>query len=84
MKTVTLEQLDPSTSQWLREASKDEPILVTDRGTPIITLTPTPPARQTGGFNNRVLRPGFEAIMNRPIGGTSIDDIISQDREDRL
>ena len=49
-----------------------------------MTLTPTPPARRTGGFNNRVLRPGFEAIMNRPVGGTSIDDIIAQDREDRL
>ncbi len=85
MKTVTLEQLDPSTSAWLREASRDEPVTITDHGTPIITLTPVPPApRPNGGFANRVLRPGFEAIMNRPVGGTSIDEIIAQDREDRL
>ena len=85
MKTILIEDLDPRTSEWLREASRHEQVVVTDHGTPIMTIKPVPSvARPAGGFRNRVLLPEFEAMMNRPIGGTDSTDILSQDREDRL
>ena len=85
MKTIALEQLDPSASQWLRSASLNEPIIVTDQGKPILTLTITPPPEAEGGGSmaRRVLRPGYAELMNRPVGGTGITEILEQDREDR-
>jgi antitoxin (DNA-binding transcriptional repressor) of toxin-antitoxin stability system len=85
MQTIALEQLDASASQWLRRATFHEPIIVTDNGRPILTLTITPPPRADsgGGLAHRVLLPGFAELMNRPIGGTGITEILEQDREDR-
>jgi len=37
---VTLEQLDPSTGRWLREASAHDGIIVTDHGRPLLTISP--------------------------------------------
>jgi prevent-host-death family protein len=80
MKTVTIEELDPKTGQWLREVSRHDYITVTDHGKPIVTLQPVPAA----GGGTRVLLPEFKAIMNKPIGGTDSSEIIAEDREDRL
>jgi antitoxin (DNA-binding transcriptional repressor) of toxin-antitoxin stability system len=85
MQTIALEQLDPSASQWLRQASLNEPIVVTEQGTPIltVTITPAPNTAAGDGLARRVLRPGFAKLMNKPIGGTGITEILEQDREDR-
>ena len=85
MKTVTLQQLDPSTSQWLREASQHDRVIVTDHGTPLLTVTVRPPptaSRPGGSLANRVLLPEFAAIMvGLGRGGTDSTQIISEDRE---
>ena len=86
MKTVTIEELDGKTGQWLRDAVHHEQVVVTDHGLPIVTVSPYPnPARPAngGGFRNRVLLPEYEAIMNQPVAGTDSSEIISEDREDR-
>ncbi len=83
MKTIPIEQLDPSASQWLRQAAQDEPIVVTENGKPILTLTITPPEPPFRGMAARVLLPEFEKIMNKRVGGTGITEILEQDREDR-
>ena len=80
MKTVTIEELDPKTGQWLREASRHDQVTVTDRGKPIVTVQPAPAI--TRGM--RVLLPDFKAIMNKPVGGTDSTEIIAEDRDDRL
>lgn len=87
MKTVTIEELDRTTGLWLREAVHHERIVVTDRGQPIVTVSPypsptSPPGR--GGFRNRALLPEYERIMNLPVGGTDSSEILLQDREDRM
>ena len=87
MKTVTIEELDDKTGQWLREAAHHQQIIVTDHGRPIATVSsfprPASPA-PSGGFRNRVLLPEYENTMNQPVAGTDSSEIISQDREDRL
>ena len=87
MKTVLLEELDPRMSEWLLETSRHEQVVVTDRGRPIVTITPmTPVAPRTGGsLAHRVLLPEFAAVMKGlGSGGTDSTEMISQDREDRL
>jgi antitoxin (DNA-binding transcriptional repressor) of toxin-antitoxin stability system len=81
MKTVMIEELDPKTGQWLREASQHDQVMVMDQGKPIITLHGTQP---TATKRMRQLLPEFAAIMNKPIGGADITRILAEDREDRL
>jgi antitoxin (DNA-binding transcriptional repressor) of toxin-antitoxin stability system len=80
MKTVTIEELDPKTGQWLREASRHDQVTVTDDGKPIVTVYPAPAMAK----GTRVILPEFRAIMNKPVGGTDTTQIIAEDREDRL
>ncbi len=82
MKTVPLEELDPRTGAWLREAGAQDGVLVTKQGEPFITIEPSPssvPKRTR--FNDWVLLPEFAAIMGQLSGGTDSTDIISQDRD---
>jgi antitoxin (DNA-binding transcriptional repressor) of toxin-antitoxin stability system len=84
MKTILLEELDPQTSEWLREASRHEQVVVTAHGKPIMTvrITPEPLASRTGGsLERRVLSPVFTAIMKGlGRGGTDSAIAISEDR----
>lgn len=81
MKTVSIEELDPKTGQWLCDASRHAYVTITDHGKPIVTLQSVP---HSSGNGTRVLLPEFQAIMNKRIGGTDSTDIIGHDREDRL
>jgi antitoxin (DNA-binding transcriptional repressor) of toxin-antitoxin stability system len=85
MKTILLEELDPRTSEWLREASRHEQLIVTDHGAPIMTLTITsePVAPPAGGsLQGRILSPAFQAIMKGlGRGGTDSAIAISEDRD---
>jgi antitoxin (DNA-binding transcriptional repressor) of toxin-antitoxin stability system len=69
----------------LRQAVREEQVIVTDHGRPVAAVSAYPgqPANG-GGFRNRVLLPAYEAVMNQPAGGTDSTEIISQGREDRL
>jgi antitoxin (DNA-binding transcriptional repressor) of toxin-antitoxin stability system len=87
MKTMTIEELDEKTERWLREAARQEQVVVTDHGRPFATVSRYPgPGRPSasGGFRNRVLLPQYEAIMNQPVGGVDSTEMISQDRGERL
>jgi antitoxin (DNA-binding transcriptional repressor) of toxin-antitoxin stability system len=85
MKTILLEELDPRTSEWLREASRHEQVLVTAHGKAImtVTITPEPAAAAKGGsLQGRVLSPAFRAVMNGlGAGGTDSAVAISEDRD---
>lgn len=85
MKTILLEELDPRTSEWLREASQHDRVIVTDHGTPIMTVTITPEpvvAAASGSLQRRALSPAFQAIM-KGLGSRGTDSAvaISEDRE---
>ena len=88
MKTILLEELDPRTSEWLREASRYEQLIVTDHGTPIMTVTITPPPDVPGlggSLQGRVLSPAFRAIMNGlGSGGTDSAIAMAEDRNREL
>ena len=85
MKTILLEELDPRTSEWLRETSRHEGVIVMEAGAPMLTITPAgsaqpPPARS----RKRILLPEFEAIMDQlGRGGTDSGQMISEDRDRR-
>jgi len=86
MKTMTIEELDEKTGQWLREAARQEQVVVTDHGRPLATVSRYSASRQPAaisGFRNRVLLPQYEAIMNKPVGGTDSAEMISQDCGER-
>ena len=86
MKTMTIEELDEKTGRWLREAARQEQVIVTDHGRPLATVSryrEPIPMTAGGGFRNRKLLRQYEAIMNEPVGGTDSTEMISQDREQR-
>jgi prevent-host-death family protein len=83
MKTVPIDTLDEKTSQWLRAASQQEEIVVTEHGTPMVTIQPV--QRKTGPhsrFSRRVLLPEYQAMVGRLSGGTDSTQIISEDRDE--
>jgi antitoxin (DNA-binding transcriptional repressor) of toxin-antitoxin stability system len=87
MKMMTIEELDEKTGRWLREAARQEQVVVTDHGQPFATVSRYPGPEQPaarGGFRNRALLPQYEAIMNQPVGGTDSTEMISQDRGEGL
>lgn len=84
MATITLNELHERTSEWLYGAQEHQEIIVTDKGMPLARIQPVPPVASNPAANpflNRKLLPEYEAIMNIPVGGTPIDQIIAEDRE---
>jgi antitoxin (DNA-binding transcriptional repressor) of toxin-antitoxin stability system len=84
MATITLNELHERTSEWLYGVQKYQEIIVTDKGVPLVRIQPVStdslnPAANP--FLNRKLLPEYEAIMNTPVGGTPIDQIIAEDRD---
>ena len=69
----------------LREVAAGQSFTITLRGKPVAELKPleenATPRRKP--WENRVLLPGFAAIMDKCVGGTDSTQIISEDREDR-
>ncbi|MDA2923422.1 type II toxin-antitoxin system prevent-host-death family antitoxin [Acidobacteria bacterium AH-259-L09] len=40
MKRISIRELHMNTERWVRKAAEQEEIVVTDRGTPVVTLAP--------------------------------------------
>jgi prevent-host-death family protein len=86
--TVSVRQLHARTGHYLRKASKNQRLIVTDNGKPIIELTPLAPEAESevAYFARRKLLPGFKKLMEsgklrRRPGQRDITDLISEDRD---
>lgn len=77
MKTISIRQLHEKTGSFVRIASKDGRLLVSDRGRPIAVLGPLEPAPKVS-FGNRKLAPGFSRLPK--VGGDSTRTI-SEERD---
>jgi prevent-host-death family protein len=84
---VTVRELHARTGHYLRKATGQQRVIVTDNGTPIVELTPLmPEAPSTPYFARRKLRPEFKKMMEqgdlrpRP-GDRDITNLISEDRD---
>ena len=78
MGKVSIRELHFRTGEWVRRASAEGPVVVTDRGRPVATLVPYEPTLEGTPFSARRLLPDFAALSGSPGDTTAI---ISEDRE---
>lgn len=83
MTTISIKELHGRTGHWLRRVSEEGELIVTDRGRPIARLLPALEPAKTNPFLRRRLMPGVARLMERPIGGPSSSEIISDGRDGR-
>lgn len=81
---IPIRELHARTGHFVRKAAGNMRVIITDNGKPIAQLQPI-----GGGANiqpkrpkwkDRVLLPGYAAIMNKPVSGDSTT-YISEDRD---
>ena len=53
MKEITLEELKRDADQWVRLAARKEPVIITDGGKPVATLTGLEPPHHSKRLPNR-------------------------------
>jgi hypothetical protein len=64
----------------VRSARKYGSILVRDRNTPVATLTPVTDAPAVNVFERWKPLKKFAAALERPVGGTPVEDLVTDDR----
>ena len=80
MKEISIRELHRRTGAWVREARKYGSILIRDRSIPVAKLVPFDEEPVVNLFESWKPRKKFAAALDRPVGGTPVEDIIGQDR----
>jgi prevent-host-death family protein len=82
---IPIRELHARTGHFVRKASGNMRVIITDNGKPIAQLQPlgvdTDGKPRRPKWKDRVLLPGYAAIMNTPVGGTDSTQMISEDRD---
>ena len=81
MTAISIHELHEHTELWVRKASGQDPIVVTDQGRAVAKLVSFPTAKVENPFLNRKLVPGYEALMHKRYPGKESADIISDMRD---
>jgi antitoxin (DNA-binding transcriptional repressor) of toxin-antitoxin stability system len=81
MKEITIRELHRNTGVWVRSARKYGSILVRDRNTPVATLSPVSAEPVINRFEHWKPLRKFAAALDRPVGGTPVEHIVSEDRD---
>ena len=81
MKEISIRELHRRTGAWVRAARKHGSILVRDRGTPVAKLTPVSEEPPINVFARWKPLRRFAKALDRPVGGTPVEAIISLDRD---
>ena len=81
MKAITIRELHDATGRWVRQATIDGQILVTERGKIIAMLVPASPPPVEPYFRRRRLIPKFRAVQRQLSGGTDATRLISEERD---
>ena len=93
MTTVSISELKPNLSRYVREVCRGGEIQVLDRGTPVARLVPLATEDNRGVrerlISQGILRPGkagASAILDAPLLTlpVSISEALAEDRNDRL
>ncbi|HWB06565.1 MAG TPA: hypothetical protein VG796_26305 [Verrucomicrobiales bacterium] len=83
MIAISIRELHEQTDLWVRKATEQEPIVLTDNGQAIARIVPVPAVPAKNPFLNRKLLPGFAALQAKLHGGTDSTEIISEMRDGR-
>jgi len=78
MTTITIRELHMKTGEWVRKASRNSEIVVTDRKVPVARIVPFSEGEMGRSFSNRSLVKGFDSLARR--NGES-GRFISEDRD---
>ena len=82
---VPIRELHARTGHFVRKAAADTRVVITDNGKPVAQLQPLGADATRGGkslkWKDRVLLPGYAALVNTPVRGTESTRIISDDRD---
>ena len=81
MKKISIRELHRNTGAWVRNARRYGSIIVSDRNTPVAQLIPLTEMPAVNRFEGWKPRKEFTSLLNRPVKGTPVEEIISQDRE---
>ena len=81
---IPIRELHARTGHFVRKAAENMRVVITDNGKPIAQIQPMSPdaERQPNRpkWKDRVLLPGYAALMNKPVKGDSTAHI-SEDRD---
>lgn len=80
MKEISIRELHRRTGAWVRSARKYGAILVRDRNLPVAKLIPVSAEPVENRFQNWRPLKKFAALLDRPVQGTPVEDIIGEDR----
>lgn len=83
MTAISIHELHEHTDLWVRKATEEEPIVLTDKGQAVAKIVPVPAVPAKNPFLTRKLLPGYEAIMHKRYPGKDITGIISDMRDGR-
>ena len=83
MTAISIHELHEHTALWVRKATEQEPIVLTENGEAVAKIVPMPSAKSENPFLNRKLLPGYEALMHKLYGGQDSTEIISEMRDGR-
>lgn len=82
---IPIRELHARTGHFVRKASADVRVIITDRGKPVAQLqalgNKDGEASRRPTWGKRALLPGYAALMNKPVGGTDSCVMISEDRD---
>ena len=81
MKEISIRELHRNTGAWVRSARRYGSILVRDRNTPVATITAVSQAPAVNRFERWVPLQKFAAALERRVGGTPVEHIVSEDRD---
>lgn len=80
MKEISI-RVHRNTGSLVRSARKYGAILVRDRRRPIARITPESEEPEVNRFATWRPLKRFAAAIDRPVGGTPVEDIVSADRD---
>jgi antitoxin (DNA-binding transcriptional repressor) of toxin-antitoxin stability system len=80
---ISIHELHENTDLWVRKATEQEPIVLTDKGRAVAKIVPVPAANAGNPFLTRKLLPGFAELQSRLSGGTDSTRIVSEMRDGR-
>ena len=81
MKEISIRELHRKTGAWVRSARRYGAILVSDRNVPVATLHPVTETPAVNRFEGWRPLKKFASAINRPVAGTRVAGIISEDRD---
>jgi antitoxin (DNA-binding transcriptional repressor) of toxin-antitoxin stability system len=81
MKEISIRELHRSTGAWVRSVRKHGVIVVRDRNVPVAMLRPVSEAPLVNVFERWRPLSKFARALDRPVGGTPVEEIVSGDRD---